>query len=305
MLESNENATSVGDWQDTESYEESPMESSETTSPEAGKETFQNEKDPPKPSKSEKCSSPFRDADIHDLLEGGLVRLLLSYLEPGKARKFLPGSETRVLSSFTQATDEGQVEKQVPEALTEMVSTQTKEREDVSTSSQEQLFGKMSEEDPTQVTSQWNGKALVVIPETSPVCDEAETASPSQGSVSFEEVAVYFVEEEWEILDSNQKALHREVMLENSQNVTALAACEQETENDKEERVALLPAAQNEADKETFANQEESNGQEKTCEINGRPTSDPSGGAEDHVTTSEECGEGVAVGVGGQTEIDP
>ncbi|XP_015685233.1 zinc finger protein 436-like [Protobothrops mucrosquamatus] len=195
---------------------------------------------------------------------------------------------------LSQATDEGQVEKQVPEALTEMISTQIKEREDVSTSSQEPFFGKMSEGDPTQVTSQWNGKALVVIPETSPVCDEAETASgtPSQGSVSFEEVAVYFVEEEWEILDPNQKALHREVMLENSQNVTALA-CEQETENDEEESVALLPAAQNEADKETFANQEESNGQEKNCEINGRPTSDPSGGAEAHVTTSEECGEGV------------
>uniref|UniRef100_A0A8C5WTX1 Uncharacterized protein n=1 Tax=Laticauda laticaudata TaxID=8630 RepID=A0A8C5WTX1_LATLA len=43
-----------------------------------------------------------------------------------------------------------------------------------------------------------------------------------QGSVSFEEVAVYFVEEEWENLDSHQKALHREVMLENSQNVTTL-----------------------------------------------------------------------------------
>ncbi|XP_070795155.1 zinc finger protein 213-like [Pituophis catenifer annectens] len=194
---------------------------------------------------------------------------------------------------LSQATDEGLVEKQVSEALTEIVSPQPKEKEDGSTSPQEHLFGKVSKEDPTPVTSLWNGKASVVIPETS-VCDEAETefGSPSQGSVSFEEVAVYFVEEEWEILDSNQKALHREVMLENSQNVTALAACEQETENSKES-TARLQTTQNEADEETFGNQEEINSSEKRCDVNGRQDSYPSGGTEAHVTPHEECGEGV------------
>uniref|UniRef100_A0A8C5S8X0 KRAB domain-containing protein n=1 Tax=Laticauda laticaudata TaxID=8630 RepID=A0A8C5S8X0_LATLA len=40
--------------------------------------------------------------------------------------------------------------------------------------------------------------------------------------VSFEEVAVYFSEEEWSQMDAHQKALHEEVMLENSQNVASL-----------------------------------------------------------------------------------
>ncbi|XP_026549011.1 zinc finger protein 202-like, partial [Notechis scutatus] len=55
--------------------------------------------------------------------------------------------------------------------------------------------------------------------------DGAQTAvdPPNQGSlVSFEEVAVYFSEEEWSQLDSDQKALHSEVMLENYRNVVSL-----------------------------------------------------------------------------------
>uniref|UniRef100_A0A670Z6U5 KRAB domain-containing protein n=1 Tax=Pseudonaja textilis TaxID=8673 RepID=A0A670Z6U5_PSETE len=40
--------------------------------------------------------------------------------------------------------------------------------------------------------------------------------------VSFEEVAVYFSEEEWSQLDSDEKALHSEVMLENHRNVVSL-----------------------------------------------------------------------------------
>ncbi|XP_026581633.1 putative zinc finger protein 56, partial [Pseudonaja textilis] len=51
------------------------------------------------------------------------------------------------------------------------------------------------------------------------------------GLVSFEEVAVYFSEEEWSQLDPDQKALHSEVMLENHRNVVSLGNNGQENQD--------------------------------------------------------------------------
>ncbi|XP_053144052.1 zinc finger protein 534-like [Hemicordylus capensis] len=52
---------------------------------------------------------------------------------------------------------------------------------------------------------------------------EDASRPPKKGQVSFEEVAVHFTEEEWALLDLDERTLHREVMQEKRRNVASLA----------------------------------------------------------------------------------
>ncbi|XP_013210517.2 zinc finger protein 124-like [Microtus ochrogaster] len=63
------------------------------------------------------------------------------------------------------------------------------------------------------------------------------------GSVSFEDVAVNFTSEEWALLNSSQKKLHRDVMQETFRNLAAVAKKQEDQtlEDDYENLRKILP----------------------------------------------------------------
>ncbi|XP_058026792.1 zinc finger protein 883-like [Ahaetulla prasina] len=110
-------------------------------------------------------------------------------------------------------------------------------------SSQELLFRETLYKDQSHDTTPESRKLSLEILESPPPFGRAEgLAEPLlQDVLSFEEVAVYFSEEEWSQLDADQKALHGEVMLENSRNLASLGFSGQEDKNCKQECQAICP----------------------------------------------------------------
>ncbi|CAD7692044.1 unnamed protein product [Nyctereutes procyonoides] len=60
----------------------------------------------------------------------------------------------------------------------------------------------------------------------------AAPRAPPQGTVTFEDIAMYFSWEEWDLLDEAQRHLYQDVMLENLALITSLG-CEHGAEDEK------------------------------------------------------------------------
>ncbi|XP_013918423.1 PREDICTED: zinc finger protein 202-like [Thamnophis sirtalis] len=135
------------------------------------------------------------------------------------------GTET---SSQAVALAEGflmaQESEKMQEELQKSLTDYPKNRKDSFKSFQKLLFRETLHKDQSQDTTRESRRLSLEMLESPPLCAGAEElAEPLRRAVvSFEEVAVYFSEEEWSQLDADQKALHGQVMLENSRNLASL-----------------------------------------------------------------------------------
>ncbi|KAM3844386.1 zinc finger protein 202-like isoform 1-T2 [Vipera latastei] len=102
---------------------------------------------------------------------------------------------------------------------------------------QRQFFKQIFENEDAVL--QGNERSLARPPGVSAfVSDVFPSAEPTLGPLSFEDVAVYFTEEECPVLNASQVALQLEVMVENYQNLTSLGRGAWQNEDDSQ-RISL------------------------------------------------------------------
>ncbi|XP_063152071.1 zinc finger protein 737-like [Candoia aspera] len=176
-------------------------------------------------------------------------------------------AEGFLLSQAEEQKEQGEMQvHQVQRPDFKSVSENPEERRDLPDPSQELLFRGIFHEDQSQDTSSGHEKLAVIG--SSPFSGGSERAvePPTQVLVSFEEVAVYFSKEEWSSLDPDQKALHREVMLENFRNVAFLG-------NNVQEKNKAFQMFRPEERRGDFGNPMEPKGQEGNLSKNGSKSS--------------------------------
>ncbi|KAM3844320.1 uncharacterized protein M6D78_002300 isoform 1-T2 [Vipera latastei] len=128
---------------------------------------------------------------------------------------------------LSQVEEKEQEELQIEAPFQGLIAEHLEARKDLLNPCQNSFLGGMSPKDLNHDMSPGAENGVVcqqVVGGTSPLSDEAEVdiGLPGQGSIFFKEFSICFTEEEWDLLDSDQKALHGEVMLEMSRNVASL-----------------------------------------------------------------------------------
>ncbi|XP_058023747.1 zinc finger protein 558-like [Ahaetulla prasina] len=172
---------------------------------------------------------------------------------------------------LSQEEEKKQGEMQVQDLFMEVDAQNPQAHRDMSSLSQELAFGGISQEDPAQITFERNGATLRFPAETPLLCGGTETAVviPTQNHMLFEDIAIFFSEEEWALLNPDQKLLYREITLENARNVTCIGEG-WENEDSKKEMIEHLPTVNNEIGERMFQCQQGIQSPEEN-QLNGKP----------------------------------